>query len=79
MSDYAHSDRRSRILIEHRTIESRAMYAAFYALFLTRAALKRLTPWRTRENVQKAGARETIFAEARTAASVMVASSFMGL
>lgn len=79
MSDYAHSDRRSRILIEHRTLESRAMYGAFYALFFTRAALKRAMPWGARANARNPAAHETIFAEARTAASVMVASSFTGL
>lgn len=74
MSDIAQSGRRPRLLAAPHGIESRALFGFFYFLFLLRAALKRLWP-------QPAGVlpRESIFAEARTAASVMVASSFMGL
>ena len=79
MSDYAHGDRRPRLLTEHRTIESRALFAGFYALFLMRAVLTRLTPWRKRINFGGAPQPESIFKEVRNAASVMVASSFMGL
>ncbi len=79
MSDYAHSDRRPRILVEHRTLESRAMFVVCYALFLVRAVLSRLTPWRKRPAYRGQRQPESIFSEARNAASVMVASSFMGL
>jgi hypothetical protein len=79
MSDYAHGDRRPRMLTEHRTIESRAMFAGFYALFLVRAVLARLMPWRKHISFGGAPQSDSIFKEARNAASVMVASSFMGL
>ena len=79
MSDYAHGDRRPRMLAEHRTLESRAMFAACYALFLARAVLTRLMPWRKRAAYRGHNQSESIFSEAHNAASVMVASSFMGL
>ncbi len=78
MSDFAHGDHRPRLLLGHRTIESRAMYGAFFALFLTRAALKRMVPRRSRA-AARVTPRQSIIDEARTAASVLVASSFMGL
>ena len=74
MSDYAHTDRPSRMLIAHRTLESRAIYGVFYAVFLIGAGLKRLMPGQPRD-----AGHESMFAAARTAASVMVASSFTGL
>ncbi len=79
MSDYAHGDRGPRILIEHRTLESRAMFAACYALFFVRAVLARLMPWRKHAAYRGQSQSESIFSEARNAASVMVSSSFMGL
>jgi hypothetical protein len=83
MSDYAHHGRRSRLMIEPRgegrSIESRAMFVACYALCLVRAMLARLMPWRSPAAYHGATASESIFKEARNAASVMVASSFMGL
>ena len=79
MSDYAHSGRRPRAFTEPRALESRAMFAACYALFLVRAALARLMPWRKHVTFRGNAQSESIFKEARNAASVMVASSFMGL
>jgi hypothetical protein len=79
MSDYVHTGRRSKLAVEHRNIESRLMFGAFYSLFLFRAAVTRLVPWHTRALFRKHGARESIFKEASSAASVIVASSFMGL
>ncbi len=81
MSDYAHAhgDRRPRMLTEPRMLESRALFAGFYTLFLLRAVLTRLMPWRRRMAFGGAPQSESIFNEARNAASVMVASSFMGL
>ncbi len=78
MSDYVHSDR-SRMPAPDRTIESRAMFAACYLLFLLRAVLYRVMPWRRPHGFGAAGRRESIFSEASTAASVLVASAFMGL
>ena len=79
MSDYVHTGRRSRMIVEHRTIESRAMFAGFYALFLSRAVMTRLLPWRRHAAFGGTAQNETIFNEARNAAGVRVASSFMGL
>ena len=79
MSDYVHGGRRHRVHVEDRAIESRAMFAACYALFLARAIVKRAMPWRKPAAFSKAAPRETVFGEAHNAASVMVASSFMGM
>lgn len=79
MSDYVHTGRRSRLSTENATIESRLMFGACYVLFLFRAVILRLLPWRRQALFGKFAARESIFTEASTAASVMVASSFMGL
>ena len=78
MSDYVHSDRRSKLIVQHWTLESRAMFAACYLLFLTRAILHRAMPWRRPRTFGPAG-RESIFREASSAAAVLVTSSFMGL
>ena len=78
MSDYVHSDRRSRG-IANWTIESRAMFAACYLLFLVRAIVHRAMPWRRPSGFGVAGRRESIFIEASSAASVLVTSSFMGM
>lgn len=78
MSDYADSVRRSKGLAESRNIESRLMFGAFYVLFLFRAMASRLMPWRG-ATLDRTGGRESIFREASGAASVLVASSFMGL
>ncbi|MEO8320207.1 MAG: hypothetical protein ABI561_18000 [Bradyrhizobium sp.] len=74
MSDILHTDRRSKIDAEHRTIESRLIFSACYLLFLSGAILKRFMPRR-----RGAGVRESIFREASSAASILVGSSFMGL
>ena len=72
MSDYVHGGRRSKPSAESSTIESRLMFGACYVLFLFRAVAIRLMP-------RRVGKRESIFREASIAASVMVASSFMGM
>jgi hypothetical protein len=83
MSDYVHTGRRTKIFTEHRTIESRLMFAAFYLLFLLRAVATRLIPRRRNEVIGKGAGqtrmRESIFNEASSAASVLIGSSFMGL
>ena len=78
MSDIVHSDHRARAPAS-RTIESRAMFAACYLLFLVRAIVHRVMPWRRPTAFGGAGRRESIFREAASAASVLVTSSFMGL
>jgi len=79
MSDYAHSGRRSKTLAEHRTIEYRLMFGACYLLCLAGAIFTRLMPWRKGAASGEARIRDSIFKEASGAASVWVASSFMGL
>jgi len=79
MSDYVHTGRRSKLFWERRAIESRLMFGACYVLFLFRAVVTRLMPWREQSLFRELGTRESIFREASSAASVMVASSFMGL
>lgn len=78
MSDVVHSDHRARAPVS-RTIESRAMFAACYLLFLVRAVVHRAMPWRRPHAFGGAVRRESIFREAASAASVLVTSSFMGL
>ena len=78
MSDYADTGRRSKGLVASWNIESRLMFGACYLLFLLRAVLTRLMPWR-RPRPRCSGRRESIFSEASSAARVLVASSFMGL
>jgi len=79
MSDYVHTGRRTKIHGEGRTIESRLMFGACYVLFLFRAIVKRLMPWRKGAAFGTSRTSESIFKEASGAASMMVASSFMGL
>jgi len=82
MSDYVHTGRRAKIFTEHRTIESRLMFGAFYMLFLIRAIATRLVPWRrtaANTDVGHLRRRESVFSEASSAASVLIGSSFMGL
>ena len=79
MSDYVHTGRRAKVFTEHRTIESRAIFCTCYLLFLSRAIIKRLMPWHKAAASRQSGARETIFREASSAASILVGSSFMGL
>jgi hypothetical protein len=74
MSDYVHTDRRSRVFQDHAAIESRVMFGACYVLFLTRAVVTRAMPWRN-----KSTKHESVFGEAHNAASVLVTSSFMGM
>ena len=77
MSDIVHSDHRRGPA--SRTIESRLMFAACYLLFLVRAVVHRVMPWRRPHAFGGTGRRESIFREAASAASVLVTSSFMGL
>ena len=81
MSDYVHTGRRAKIFTEHRTIESRLMFGAFWLLFLLRAVATRLMPWRRNAatGIDQLRRRESIFSEASSAASVLIGSSFMGL
>lgn len=79
MSDYAHTGRRNKILREDGTVESRLMFGACYVLFLFRAIVKRLMPWRRGPAFGPARTSESIFREASGAASMMVTSAFMGL
>ncbi len=79
MSDYAHSGRRSKVLIEAGSLESRLMFAVCWVLFLVRAVVGRMMPWRHPAGIVQSGRRESIFSEASTAASVCVSSSFIGL
>ena len=79
MSNSVHTGRRSKMSVENRTIESRLMFGACYVLFLLRAVISRVMPWREQAFFRKFGTRMSIFREASCAASVMVASSFMGL
>lgn len=78
MSDYAYDDR-TKAHGEDKTIESQMVFGACYLAFLLRAALSRLTPWRKRMAFDHSRNRESIFAEARSAAGTIVTSSFMGL
>lgn len=78
MSDYAYGDR-TKAHGESKSIESQVVFGACYGAFLLRAALSRLTPWRKRAAFDQSRNRESIFAEARSAAGTIVTSSFMGL
>jgi len=79
MSEYIHTDRRSKNSAEQRTIESRLIFCACYLLFLSGAVVRRLMPWRKAAASKRPGVHETIFMEANTAANILVGSSFMGL
>jgi hypothetical protein len=79
MSDYTHTDLHEKNSAEQRTIESRLIFCACYPVFLSAAVVKRLMPWRNTAALARSGARETIFREASTAASILVGSAFMGL
>jgi hypothetical protein len=79
MSDYVDTGRRSKGLVASGNIESRLMFGACYLLFLLRAMLTRMTPWRRAAAINRSSSRDSIFSEASSAASVLVGSSFMGL
>lgn len=79
MSDFVHTGHRSRMSADSGTIESRLVYGACYALFLFRAIARRLMPRREQDAVRDIDSRQSIFGEARSAARVVVVSSFMGL
>jgi hypothetical protein len=75
MSEYVHSGRRFRLLPEGADKESKVIYGACYALFLIRAVVTRVIPWRAKNSKNH----ESVFSEASSAARVLVTSSFMGL
>ena len=77
MSEYVHSNR-PKFFVRRWTLESRAMFATCYLLFLVRAVVHRVMPWRRSAAFGPAD-RESIFREASSAAGVLVSSSFMGL
>lgn len=79
MSDFVHTDHRPRVSADGSTIESKLVFGACYALFLFRAVARRLTPRREHDAVRDIDHRQSIFGEARSAARVVVVSSFMGL
>ena len=79
MSDYVQDGRRPRTPVESATLESRLLFGACYLLFLVRAVVTRLMPWRKPAFLQKSAPRESVFREASSSAPPMVASSFMGL
>jgi hypothetical protein len=79
MSDYVHTGRRSKLLVESGTIESRLMFGACYVLFLFRAVAIRLMPRHKQADSGRSSHRKSIFAEARSEAGTIVTSSFMGL
>ncbi len=73
MTDLAHHDRRT-VTGSRDGIEARLMFGVCFVFFLTRALVSRLVPH------GKAGReRFSMWREASTAASVLVASAFMGL
>lgn len=79
MSDFVHTGNHPRASADGSTIETRLVFGACYALFLFRALARRLMPRREHDAVRDTGHRESIFGEARSAARVVVVSSFMGL
>lgn len=79
MSDFVHSGYRSRMSAESSTIESRLVFVACYLLFLFRAVARRLMMRREQDVIRDINNRQSIFGEARSAARVVVVSSFMGL
>jgi len=79
MSDFVHTGHHSRMSADSSTIESRYVFVACYVLFLFRAVARRLMLRREQDVVLDISDRQSIFGEARSAASVVVVSSFMGL
>ena len=79
MSDIVHTGSRPKSLAVSKTIESRLIFGFCYLLCLIRAVETRLSPWRKQASSTKSGQRQSIFAEARSGASTIVTSSFMGL
>ncbi|HLG81961.1 MAG TPA: hypothetical protein VKY22_13160 [Bradyrhizobium sp.] len=79
MSEFVHTGHRPRVSADGTTIESKLVFGACYALFLFRAVATRLMPRREHDAVRDIDHGQSIFAEARRAARVVVVSSFMGL
>ena len=76
MSDYVHSHHRSKGFGEGGSVESRVIFVALWIVFFARAVVSRMLPWRAQK---KSADGESVFSEARTAAAVCLASSFVGL
>ncbi len=79
MSDFVHTGRHPRVSADGSTIESKLVFGACYALFLFRAVARRLMPRREHDAARDIDHRQSIFGEARSAARVVIVSSFMGL
>jgi len=77
MSDIVHTGSRSKSMAS-KTIESRLIFGFCYLLCLVRAVETRLSP-RRKQASSTPSSRQSIFTEARSGASTMVTSSFMGL
>jgi len=77
MSDFVHTGHSPRVSADGTTIDSKLVFGACYALFLFRAVASRLLLRREHDAVFDRS--QSIFAEARSAARVVVVSSFMGL
>jgi hypothetical protein len=79
MSDFVHNGHRPRIAADSSRFESGIVFGTCYVLFLFRAIAIRLLRRREQYVVRDSDNRQSIFGEARTAARVVVVSSFMGL
>ena len=72
MSDYVHTADRPKTHGENRTIESRLMFGACYVLFLLRAVVARLMPWRKASGIRiSPGIASRSSAEASSAAGAI--------
>jgi hypothetical protein len=79
MSDIVQTGSRSKVPVESKRIESSLIFGFCYLICLIQAVEKRLSPWRKQASLRSSGPRASIFAEARSGASTIVTSSFMGL
>jgi len=79
MSDFVHTGHRPRMPADGSTVESKLLFGTCYALFLFRAVARRVMPRREHDAARDMDGRQSIFGEARSAATVVVVSSFMGL
>jgi hypothetical protein len=77
MTDYAQHGMRHEL--PGGRIEARLLYGACYLVFLARAVIRRVPPWRRQPAFGDSVRRESIFSEAATVAGVIVSASFMGL
>lgn len=79
MSDFVHTGHRPGVSADGSTIESKLVFGACYVLFVFRAIAWRMMPRREHDVARDISSRQSIFGEARSAARVVVVSSFMGL